>query len=65
MVIVKNLKNSHAYGIDRIDAASVKIAAKYLIGPITHIVKPVPGDRNFRTEMEIGAYSPASKIQGL
>ena len=36
--MVKNLKNSQAFGRDEIDAASVKMAGKFLIQPIMHII---------------------------
>ena len=37
-LMIKKLKQSHAYGRDKLDAASVKLGVKYLIGPITHCV---------------------------
>ena len=42
--MIAKLKNSHAYGRDLIDGSTVKLAAKYLSGPIAHVVKLVPGD---------------------
>ena len=36
--MIAKLKNSHAYGIDRIDAASIKMAAGILIPGITHVI---------------------------
>ena len=51
-VIVKNLKNSHAYGTDRIDAASVKVAAKYFNCTNYTYNESVPWDRNICTKVE-------------
>ena len=36
--MIKNLKNSHAYGRDKIDAATMKMAVKFLLEPITHVI---------------------------
>ena len=36
--MISNLKNSHAYGIDKFDPYTVKLGAARLIPPITHII---------------------------
>ena len=37
-MIKKFKKNSHVYGRDKIDAATVKMAAQFLVAPITHVI---------------------------
>ena len=36
--MISKLKNSHAYGIDKIDAVTIKMAAATLIPVITHVI---------------------------
>ena len=53
--MIAKLKNSHTYGRDLIDASTVKFAAKFLSGPIAHVV-------NLSLGTEIGANMSITEI---
>ena len=65
MNMIKKLKISHAYGRDQIDAASVKIASKHLIGPITHIVNLSLGTNIFPQKWKLARILPLLKSKDL
>ena len=65
VAMINNLKQSHAYGIDKLDAASVKLAVKYLAGPITHIVNLSLSQNNFLQKWKLARILPVLKSKGL
>ena len=59
------MKQSHAYGRDKLDAASVKLAVKHLIGPITHIVNLSLSQKTFPQKWKLARILPVLKSKGL
>ena len=59
--IIKKFKNSHAFGRDNLDAATIKIGGKFLAGPITHIVNLSLGTANFPAKWKIARILPVLK----
>ena len=61
MEIIKKIKNSHAFGRDNIDAATVKAAKKYQVKPITHVVNLSLGTSRFPAKWKIARILPLKK----
>ena len=59
--LVSKLKNSHAFGIDRLDAAIIKIAAPVLLKVLTHIINLSLGTSTFPGRWKIARILPLRK----
>ena len=63
--MIAKLKNSHAYGRDLIDASTVKFAAKFLSGPIAHVVNLSLGTEIFPGKWKLARICPLLKSADL
>ena len=63
--MVTALKNSHAYGIDKMDATVIKLAAPVLIPVITHVINLSLGTSIFPACWKIARVLPLLKSNGL
>ena len=63
--IIKKFKNSHAFGRDNLDAATIKIGGKYLSRPIAHIVNLSLLKSTFPNKWKIARILPIQKSKGL
>ena len=61
ILMIKNLKNSHAFGRDNIDATAVKIGALILAPVITHVVNLSLGTSRFPQKWKLGKVLPLLK----
>ena len=59
--LIKNLKNSHAFGRDELDAASVKLVAPILAPIFAHIINLSLGTNNFPMRWKISRIVPLLK----
>ena len=59
--MIRNLKDSHAYGIDNIDAFTLKLVAGTLIPPITHVINLSLGTSNFPARWKLSRILPLKK----
>ena len=59
--LISKLKNSHAFGIDRIDAATLKIAAGILIPSITHVINLSLSSGKFPARWKLARVLPLRK----
>ena len=63
--MIAKLKNSHAYGRDLIDGSTVKLAAKYLSGPIAHVVNLSLETETFPGKWKLARICPLLKSTDL
>ena len=63
--IIKKFKNSHAFGRDNLDAATIKIGGKYLSRPIAHIVNLSLSKSTFPNKWKIARILAIQKSKGL
>ena len=59
--IISNLKNSHAFGHDGIDAITVKMFAKHLVPVMTHVINLSLGTKCFPAKWKISRVIPLLK----
>ena len=59
--IIKNMKNSLAFGMDELDAVTIKRAGKLLAGPISHIINLSLGNREFPAKYKLAKIIPLRK----
>ena len=59
--MIKNLKNSLAFGMDELDAVTIKRAGKLLAGPISHIINLSLGNREFPAKWKLAKIIPLRK----
>ena len=63
--IIKKNKNSHAFGRDKLDAATIKMGGNYLCSPIAHIINLSLGKSTFPNKWKIARILPVQKSKGL
>ena len=56
-LMIRKLKNSHAFGIDQIDAATIKMAAGVLIPSIVHVINLSLGTGKFPARWKLARIS--------
>ena len=59
--LISKLKNSHAFGIDRLDAAIIKLAAPVLLPVITHVINLSLGTSTFPGRWKMARILPLRK----
>ena len=59
--MIKNLKNSHAFGLDELDAASIKLVASDLAPIFAHVINLSLGTTNFPMRWKISRIVPLLK----
>ena len=62
--IIKNFKNSHAFGRDKLDTATIKSGGKYLAGPIAHMINLSLGTARFPAKWKLARILPILKVKG-
>ena len=55
--MLKNHKNSHAYGHDKIDAATVRLARTVLAGPIARVINLSLGTNRFVQKWKVANFA--------
>ena len=63
--IIKNLKNSHAFGTDELDAASIKLVAPILAPVFAHVINLSLGTNHFPMRWKISRIVPLLKSSEL
>ena len=63
--MILKLKNGHSFGIDKIDAFIVKLAAAQLISPITHVINLSLSLGKFPARWKISRILPLLKGKGM
>ena len=63
--LISKLKNSKAYGIDRIDATIFKMFASHLIPPVTHVVNLSLKNSKFPARWKLARILPLLKGKGI
>ena len=63
--MINNLKKSHAFGIDKFDAFTIKMAAGTLIPPITHIINLSLSTGHFPARWKLARILPLLKGKDL
>ena len=63
--MIGKLKVSHAFGIDRIDASTIKLLAPILTPPITHIINLSLGTGTFPAKWKLARVLPLLKSRDL
>ena len=63
--IVKKFKKSHAFGRDKLDAATIKIGRIHLSKPIAYIVNLTIENSTFPRKWKIARILPVQKAKGL
>ena len=58
---MKGLKNSLAFGVDEMDAASLKRAGKFVAGPISHLINLSIRNREFPAKWKLARIIPLRK----
>ena len=63
--MIKRMKNSHAFGHDKIDAFIIKIGAPALILPITHVINLSLGTSHFPAKWKLARIVPLLKSSDM
>ena len=63
--MISKLKVSHAYGINRIDASTIKLLAPILAPPITHVINLSLGTKKIPAKWKLARVLPLLKARDL